>query len=124
MSKLPAERLPLAPRQEQALSVYWRRRLDGELPPSIREVAQEMGVSFSTAYEQVNALVAKGYLVRKRANRWRNVDLPTGTRVRREDVVKLLEHAILMRETDPEYAVAVRVLGEMIKRIQNLPEAP
>lgn len=56
---------PLSPRQRQFVQTIERLTADRGFPPSLREVAAEMGVHFTRAHQLANTTAAKGFVRRE-----------------------------------------------------------
>lgn len=67
----PDVRLQLTPRETQVLLIFKEGRR-----PTLRELADELGVSRARIWELADALVEKGFLIRGRPGSYRNLRLP------------------------------------------------
>lgn len=61
----------MTPEQERVYRIILNREIAGERPPTIREIADDVGCQISLAYRRVQALQKKGYLNRPHRREWR-----------------------------------------------------
>lgn len=109
--------MSLTPRQREVLEIIRAHKREHGVTPTYEEIGDKLGgLSKTSVFEHVEALIRKGHLRRTEQNKSRNLAIVGEELIILEEAVEAVTDALENHQGDPTVAVAVVAALNDLKR--------